>query len=243
MQVLTVASRQGVGLAIYDIARSGAYCLAYGRAYGVGHGYDDSKYAVAALWCLQFLAVYACSGVNVIVYRRAAACANGVENGVAQGVVHRKVDNEIVQASRRGINKILSVNTFVVVRRVVAAAQRNVAHKSVGVETGTGTHVVVYGVAQGVSIDGREHHCIHKDIAAIRGIHAHCNHKRCVGTPVGIVHRVAFKDTASVAEIPQHAIVSILHFRCELDATSRIEIVLHIGIADTHAVHSHVDRT
>ena len=243
MQVLTVASRQGVSLAVYDIARAGTNCLAYGRAYGVGYGYDNGKYAVAALWCLQFLSVYACGGVNVIVYRRAAACADGIVNGVAQGVVHRKVDNEIVQASRRGIHKILGVKTFVVVRRVIAAAHRKVAHISVGVETGSGTHVVVYGVAQGVGIDGREHHCIHKNIAAVRGIHAHRNHERSVGTPVGIVHRVAFKDTASVAEIPQHAVVSILHFRSELDATSRIEIVLHMDIADTHAIHSHVDRT
>ena len=243
MQVLTIASRQGVGLAVYDIARAGANCLAYGRAYGVGHGYHNSKYAVATLWRLQFLSIYAFGGVNVIVYRSAAACADGVVNGVAKGVVHRKVDNEIVQTSRRGVHKILSVNAFVAVRRVVATAHRKVAHISVGVETGTGTHVVVYGVAQGVGIDGREHHRIHKDIAAVRGIHAHRNHERSVGTPVGIVHRVAFKDTASVAEIPQHAVVCILHFRCELDATSRIEIVLHMDITDTHAVNSHVDRT
>ena len=80
MQVLTVVARQGVGLVVHDIARTGTNSMVYGRAYGVGNGYHNGKYAVATLMRFQFLAVGAGGGVHAVVYGNAAACADGVVN-------------------------------------------------------------------------------------------------------------------------------------------------------------------
>ena len=59
-------------------------------------------------------------------------------DGVADGIVHRQVDNQIVETTVGG-TKVLCINTLIVVRTVVNATHRRTTQMSVGVETGSGT--------------------------------------------------------------------------------------------------------
>ena len=70
-------------------------------------------------------------------------------NGVTDRIVHRQVNNQIVETAVGGA-KVLRVNALIVVRTVVHAAHGTVAEVSVGVETCSGTDDGMYGVTKGV---------------------------------------------------------------------------------------------
>ena len=141
--------------------RTGTYHRVYGVAYGVVHRQIDDKVVETAVGSTKMLSVNTLIVVGTIVlsaHRSVAHMTVGVETcagtyhgvyGVAHSVVHRQIDDEVVETAV-GSTKILSINTLIVVRTIVLSAHRSIAHVTVGVETCTGTYHGMYGVAQGV---------------------------------------------------------------------------------------------
>ena len=168
--------------------------------------------------------------------------AHTVAYGVAQGVVHLQIDNQIVAAARGGIHKMLNVKARQIVRRIVLSVHWQIAIVAVGVESGSGTHQVMYGVVQGVDENWMEHHTVHKPLAIVRRVHKHPSGERFVAAQVGVAHRIAFHPMAAVAEIPHHAVVVEPHIGGKLDGASGIEEMPHSeGVLYRNTVDKHID--
>ena len=142
---------------------SGADGSTYGVAQGVVHCQVNNQIEVTACGgIMEILCVNALLCVWRIVLsanRTVAQMSVGVErsshtddgmDGVAQGVVHRQIDNQVEETASCGVTKILSVNTLLCVRLIILSVNRTVAQMTVGVERISGAYCGTYGVAQGV---------------------------------------------------------------------------------------------
>ena len=129
----------------------------YGVTQGVVNGQIDNQIMETTVGSAQVLCVNALNIVRRIVAAthwtvaqmsvciKTCTCTDNLVDGVAQGVVHRQIDNQIM-VTAVWCTKMLCVNTLHIVWRIVHSAYRTVAEMSVGVEACSSTDDGMYGV-------------------------------------------------------------------------------------------------
>ena len=125
-----------------------------GAIYGVAQGVVHRKVDRMDMVTTSEVASDLCVESRIVVRHTAGvetgARADGAVDGIAECVVHSKVDNQIEETTGCGVAKILSINTLLCVWRIIMSANGAVAQMSVGVEAPSDTDNGIYGVAQGV---------------------------------------------------------------------------------------------
>ena len=139
-----------VGITVQREVAAFTHVAVDGLTQCVGTVYHDGQYAVAAACSTQVLTERTGIPISLIVDGEVSARADGMPYCVADGVAHREVDYQVMEATRLRIAQVLCVNTGTPERSVVLTAHGHAAEVTVGVEGDTGTDNRVYGVAQGV---------------------------------------------------------------------------------------------
>ena len=166
-------------------------------ANGVVHSNFHHIVVKTAVGIAQILIKNALSIVCTVVYGNSRSRTNCCGNSVAQGVVHRKHDNEVSETAV-GTPQTLCVNARQAVWAIVLAVHRSASHVAVGVESGSGTYHRTYGVAQGVVHRKHQHYnavaAVHRKVMlrelARHGVRTVANGVYGPGTH-GVVQRVA----------------------------------------------------
>jgi len=77
----------------------------------VGYAYNNSKYSIAVARSLQYLTVDTRSSEGIVVDSKATASANGLIDGIANGVAYYNIDYQVIKATCGTITQVLPVLT------------------------------------------------------------------------------------------------------------------------------------
>ena len=193
------ASQVSVGV----VTRSGTNNWMDGVANCVVDSQVDNKVVETAVGGTQMLRVNALIIVRTVVlatHGRASQVSVGVEtcsgtdngmNGITNCVADGQVDNKIMETAVGG-TQMLRVNTLVVVRRIVHAANRTVAEVSVGIKTRTGTDDRMYSIANCVADDQVNNQIVETAVGGAKVL--------CINA-LHIIGRIVHAANRTVAEV------------------------------------------
>ena len=145
-QVLCINARKIIRLLVGVETATGANFTVYGVAYGVANSKSYHQIMIATVGVAQVLCVHSRHVERLSVSVERGTRAHVAVHCVAKRVVHSKANNKVMVAAV-GISQMLGVYAGLII-----------AH-TVGVETHSGTHIAVDGVAQGV-VHGKHYHKI-----------------------------------------------------------------------------------
>ena len=111
---------------------------------GVADGVVNRKHkyhcAVAAVNSGIMLWIYALKHIRTVADGVGSACADSVVNRIPEGVVYRKVDNQVEKTICYGMPQVLSIDPSSSIWRIVPTPDRKIAMVTVSIELLTGTN-------------------------------------------------------------------------------------------------------